>query len=157
MSYKKHTSVPIKREAPHGFKRIYDLVDVFEYQNLGKEGKKFVIIKYASHPLHCTLPQITSSTSSSDQEETADQNTPIEIREFQEGDEEGVAIVRQADHFEISEMVRNAETNWEAVYRYKAKSGFRGVDFVEIQLSSGSDGASPPTKIELIKIQMTID
>ena len=55
MSYKKHNSVPLVREPSHGFKRVYDLVDVFEYHNLGKDGKKFVIIKYASHPMHKTL------------------------------------------------------------------------------------------------------
>jgi N-acetylglutamate synthase-like GNAT family acetyltransferase/anti-sigma regulatory factor (Ser/Thr protein kinase) len=91
MSYKKHSSVPLIRGESHGFKRVYDLVDVFEYHNLGKDGKKFVIIKYASHPLHCTLPQIASPLIESENEETVDPNTPVEIRGFQEGDEEGVA------------------------------------------------------------------
>ncbi|TNF43995.1 MAG: GNAT family N-acetyltransferase [Epsilonproteobacteria bacterium] len=91
MSSTKYSSVPLIREAPHGFNRIYDLVDVFEYHNLGKDGKKFVIIKYASHPLHQS-PSKTSTLSGQIEEEVlADPKTPITIREFQEGDEEGVA------------------------------------------------------------------
>ena len=91
MSYKKHNSVPLIRGEYHGFKRIYDLVDVFEYYNLGKEGKKFVIIKYASHPIHQIPSNSVMSSSQSQKEEILDPNTPITIREFQEGDEEGVA------------------------------------------------------------------
>ena len=90
MSYEKHNSVPLVREASHGFNRIYDLVDVFEYHNLGKDGKKFVIIKYASHPLHQMLPENTTLDSIVE-EKTVDPQTPIEVRAFQEGDEEGVA------------------------------------------------------------------
>ena len=91
MSYKKHNSVPLIRGESHGFKRIYDLVDVFEYHNLGKDGKKFVIIKYASHPLHQSIFERTSPDPVVQKEERVDPNIPIKIREFQEGDEEGVA------------------------------------------------------------------
>jgi len=87
MSYKKHSAVPLIRKESHGFRRIYDLVDVFEYHNLGKDGKKFVIIKYASYPLHDS----TTPTLETEDVKTIDPNTPIHIREFQEGDEEGVA------------------------------------------------------------------
>ena len=73
------------------------------------------------------------------------------------GDEEGATISRQANHFEVSDIIRNADTMWQAVYTYKAKSGFSGVDYVELKLSRGSDGASPPTDIEIIKIEFIIN
>lgn len=73
------------------------------------------------------------------------------------GDEEGASIIRQANHFEISDIIRNADTMWEAIYNYKAMSGFKGADYVELKLSRGSDGASPPTDIEIIKIEFIIN
>ena len=48
MSYKKHSSVPIDWSEDRGFNRVYSLVDKFEYRNLGKDGKKFTIVKYFS-------------------------------------------------------------------------------------------------------------
>ena len=72
------------------------------------------------------------------------------------GDEEGASIIRQANHFEISDIIRNEKTIWEAVYKYKPKSGFTGKDYVELKLSTGSDGASPNTNIEIIKIEFVI-
>jgi len=108
MSHTKHKSVPLKKEDSSGFNRIYDLVDSFEYHNLGKEGKKFVIIKYASHPL---LTQINLSIqdafrSKKGKKEIVDPNTPITIREFAEGDEEGVAtlIYKNYGHSYIKDL-----------------------------------------------------
>jgi N-acetylglutamate synthase-like GNAT family acetyltransferase/anti-sigma regulatory factor (Ser/Thr protein kinase) len=95
MSHKKHKSVPLKREASSGFNRIYELVDAFEYHNLGKEGKKFVIIKYASHPwLKQTYLTIQDALDfEKEEKEVVDPNAPVTIREFKEGDEEGVAYL----------------------------------------------------------------
>ncbi len=72
------------------------------------------------------------------------------------GDEESVSIIRQAKHYEISDVVRNADTKYEAVYRYKPKEGFIGTDYVELEERTGSDGASPPTQLELIKISIKV-
>ncbi len=108
MSYKKHKSVPIEKEASTGFNRIYDLMDVFEYHNLGKEGKKFVIIKYASYPLHTqkNLSIQASRSSEQDEKEVTDTNIPITIREFAEGDEEGIAhlIYKNYGHSFIKDL-----------------------------------------------------
>ncbi len=90
MSVEKHQSVPLDRKASEGFNRIYHLVDRFEYKNLGKEGKKFTIIKYASHPLH-TDTALPSSVPG--REEQADPEAPVTIREFREGDEERIAYL----------------------------------------------------------------
>ena len=72
------------------------------------------------------------------------------------GDEEGVLIKKQAQHYEVSEIVRDSTTNWEAVYRYQAKKDYVGDDEMEIETSRGSDGASPPTEIERITIKFII-
>ncbi len=72
------------------------------------------------------------------------------------GDEEGAIIKKQAQNHEISEIIRNRSTNWEAVYKYKPKANFVGFDYVEIETHKGSDGASPPTKIDVIKINFTL-
>ena len=51
MAADKYNTVPIDLKEDKGFNRIYKLVDRFEYQNLGKNGKKFSIIKYLPHQL----------------------------------------------------------------------------------------------------------
>jgi hypothetical protein len=73
------------------------------------------------------------------------------------GDEEGATIRKQALQFQTSKILRNSDTNWEAVYIYQPKENYRGIDYVEIELSGGSDGASPPTNKAVIKIQFIID
>jgi hypothetical protein len=73
------------------------------------------------------------------------------------GDEEGASIILQAENSVISEIVRNAETNWEAVYTYRAKPFFSGTDLVEIELSTGSDGASPPTSSKIVRLRIHVD
>jgi N-acetylglutamate synthase-like GNAT family acetyltransferase/anti-sigma regulatory factor (Ser/Thr protein kinase) len=108
MSHKKHKSVPLEKDASLGFNRIYDLVDAFEYHNLGKEGKKFVIIKYASHPwLKQTYLSIQDALRfEKEEKEVVDPNVPITIREFSEGDEEGVAylIYKNYGHSYIKDL-----------------------------------------------------
>jgi len=105
MSYKKHQSVPIDKDASRGFNHIYDQVDIFEYHNLGKEGKKFVIIKYASYPLH-TPKNLFIESSLHSKKEVADPNIPVTIRGFKEGDEEGVAylIYKNYGHSYIKDL-----------------------------------------------------
>ena len=73
------------------------------------------------------------------------------------GDEEGAIIKTQAKHFEISEIKRNSETKFVAVYIYKPKSGFIGTDAVEIEIQKGSDGASEPTEIETVKFNFIVN
>jgi len=107
MSYKKHNSVPLKQDASEGFNRIYNLMDLFEYHNLGKEGKKFVIIKYASHPLHVdegsknNIPLLEDKVFKNKED-----TVPIIIREFKEGDEEGIArlIYKNYGHSYIKDL-----------------------------------------------------
>ena len=89
MSGKKLKSVPLDPNASLGFNRIYALADRFEYKNLGKNGKKFIILKYASH----THKKEKEDAESRNEEGTHTINTeaPITVRDFQEGDEEGIS------------------------------------------------------------------
>ena len=108
MSHKKHISVPLKEGDSGGFNRIYQLMDAFEYHNLGKAGKKFVIIKYISHPLHMQknasleVPHISQK----EEKDIIDPNIPITIRAFEEGDEEGIAalIYKNYGHSYIKDL-----------------------------------------------------
>src|SRR5690606_35623360 len=54
------------------------------------------------------------------------------------GDEDGVVISKQAEHYQISELIRN-ET---IVYTYKPANGFSGFDNVKFEIITGSDGSS---------------
>ncbi len=58
------------------------------------------------------------------------------------GDEEGARIIEQAKHFELSELKRDASTEWSVIYFYKPESGYAGADSVWIETNTGSDGAS---------------
>lgn len=104
MSPKKQTSVPIDLKEDKGFNRIYNLTDSFEYLNLGKEGKKFTIIKYSSHPL------FPKPTSAKDDEETSNnlenREIKVKVRHFQEGDEEAIAklIYQNYGHSYIKDL-----------------------------------------------------
>lgn len=72
------------------------------------------------------------------------------------GDEDGARISTQANHYSISEIRRTAETNWVAVYVYRPAAGFVGSDHAELEILSGSDGASPPTSIRRVAFHFVI-
>jgi hypothetical protein len=83
-----------------------------------------------------------------------------EVFEYQtaiSGDEELAIITQQPNHYEISEIVRDSTTEWEAIYRYKPESGFQGTDQATIKLGTRSDGSSSNTNFELIEIEFTVD
>lgn len=71
------------------------------------------------------------------------------------GDEEGAAIQKQAENFEISKLERNFPSV-EIIYTYKPQSGFVGTNYVELKTSSGSNGASPNTNISILKITIKV-
>lgn len=72
------------------------------------------------------------------------------------GDEEGVGIFQQANHFSQSIIVMDASTNWAHQYRYTPLSNYSGQDKVTLLLSTGSDGASPNTHFEYLTIQFNL-
>ena len=58
------------------------------------------------------------------------------------GDEEGATIIAPPEHAEISEIVRDATTNWSVVYKYQPVAGYKGIDSVEIETCTGGDGTN---------------
>jgi hypothetical protein len=72
------------------------------------------------------------------------------------GDEEGAQIVVQPKHSSLSEIRRDRETLWTAVYFYQPAAGYVGSDYAELLLSTGSDGASAPTTFTRVRIHFTI-
>ena len=72
------------------------------------------------------------------------------------GDEDGARISIQAKHYSTSEIRRNAETHWIAVYTYQPAAGFVGSDYVDIEILTGSDGASLPTNVKKVAFHFDI-
>ncbi len=96
MSSTKHKSVPLKQKADEGFNRIYNLTDRFDYTNLGRDGKLFYIIKYATGALIPDEPLLPAMTFEQEDDEPAagtppSPETDIMIRPFLAGDEEAIA------------------------------------------------------------------
>ena len=72
------------------------------------------------------------------------------------GDEDGARISIQAKHYRTSEIRRNAETNWVGVYVYQPAVGFVGSDHVDIEVLTGSDGASLPSNVKNVAFHFDI-
>lgn len=72
------------------------------------------------------------------------------------GDEESVSITKQALHFEISDIFRVYSPSFGWGYRYKAESGFVGIEEVTLRLEQGSDGGSPNTDFTDITFEITV-
>ena len=88
ISHLKPRAVPINLKEDKGFNRIYKLTDQFEYFNLGKDGKKFSIIKFLSHPHK--KEEYQEHISQKDTEEEI-KESDIVIREYKKGDEESIS------------------------------------------------------------------
>jgi hypothetical protein len=72
------------------------------------------------------------------------------------GDEEGARISVQPSHAITSEIRRNAETNWVATFVYQPTAGYVGSDYAEIEIATGSDGASPPRNVKRVVFRFDI-
>lgn len=72
------------------------------------------------------------------------------------GDEEGARISVQASHYRISEVRRDAETNWVAVYVYQPAPGFVGRDHAEIDILGGSAGAAAPATVRTVALHFDV-
>ena len=74
------------------------------------------------------------------------------------GDEEGGEITIQASNFERSEIVRDATTNYSAVYYYMPVEGYVGTDFVQIERTSAEIGSGDTSEeTSVIRINLTIN
>lgn len=102
----------------------------------------------------CTSDEIPSDKNTQD---IALKSGQIYIYDFNiSGDEEGATIITPPKHAEISEIVRDATTNWSVVYKYQAVAGYSGTDAVEIETCTGGDGTNcGETKLYLIQFNIT--
>ncbi len=94
--------VPIDQKEQKGFNRIWNVTDRFEYKNLGKEGKRFTIIKYLGHEIH-TEPRKRSEAPS---DTRLPKSVDVRIREYRSGDEEAIArlIYQNYKHTYIKDL-----------------------------------------------------
>ena len=83
-------------------------------------------------------------------------NTESYSRTFVLGDEEGASIPVQAQHYETSELVRDASTNMNVEYRYKPSSGFVGNDYVILEIHYNKTGENSSAYTETERINFTI-
>ena len=72
------------------------------------------------------------------------------------GDEDGASISTQARHYTISEIRRDVRTNWVATYMYQPVVAFVGADNAEIEMLTGSDGASARTNKKRVAFHFEI-
>jgi len=83
-------------------------------------------------------------------------NTEVYEYDFKiSGDEEGATILTQAKHYQVSEIIRDANTNWSIVYQYIPQVGFIGEDYVEIQTCTGGQGEGC-TDLHTMRIKFTV-
>ena len=73
------------------------------------------------------------------------------------GDEQGASIKVQAGHFEKSEIVRDASTSFEPVYKYKPKGDYVGKDAVELWLVEHEIGGGPDDPGKTMKTRVVIN
>ena len=90
-------------------------------------------------------------------EATVKNSEEYEYRTGFGGDEQGASIKVQAGHFEKSEMVRNASTGFEPVYRYKPRGDYAGKDSVELELVDHEIGSGPDDPGKTTKTRVVIN
>ena len=90
-------------------------------------------------------------------EATVKNSEEYEYRTGFGGDEQGASIKVQAGHFEKSEMVRNASTGFEPVYKYKPKGDYAGKDSVELELVDHEIGSGPDDPGKTTKTRVVIN
>ena len=86
---------------------------------------------------------------------TINNSDDYEIDLMISGDEEGATIQTPAQHFQKSELIRDASTNWSVVYKYEPLPNYTGTDFVEIETCTGGESTGC-SSVETVRINFTI-
>lgn len=86
---------------------------------------------------------------------TINNSDDYEIDLMISGDEEGATIITQAQHFQKSELIRDASTNWSVVYKYEPLPNYSGMDFVEIETCTGGESLGCSNN-DIVRINFTI-
>lgn len=121
-----------------------------------KEGEvtKIVTLDISmSNPLKARICKIQGA---SNETNITLKNTKNYSRTFVLGDEEVASIPVQAQHYEISELVRDESTNMNVEYRYKPTSGFVGNDYVILEIYYNKTGENSSAYTETERINFTI-
>ena len=90
-------------------------------------------------------------------EATVKNSEEYEYRTGFGGDEQGASIKVQAGHFEKSEIIRNASTGFEPVYKYKPKGDYVGKDSVELEMVDHEIGSGPDDPGKTTKTRVVIN
>ena len=90
-------------------------------------------------------------------EATVKNSQEYEYRTGFGGDEQGASIKVQAGHFEKSEIIRNASTGFEPVYKYKPNGDYVGKDSVELELVDHEIGSGPDDPGKTTKTRVVIN
>jgi hypothetical protein len=72
------------------------------------------------------------------------------------GDEEGARITRQAQHYRVSEIRRNASTNWDCIYVYQPELGYVGSDYAELEIYTNKVGTPGNTRVSKLGFSFTV-
>jgi hypothetical protein len=72
------------------------------------------------------------------------------------GDEEGAIVSTQPRHFRISEIRRDASTNFICVYVYQPEAGYTGYDHAELDIYTNKVGTPEHTQVTRLAINFTI-
>ena len=135
---------------------IYTLPAQSEVNFSFKEGGVTKIVTLdilMSNPLKAGICKIQGA---SNETNVTLKNTESYTRTFVLGDEEGASIPVQAQHYETSELVRDASTNMNVEYRYKPTSGFVGNDYVILNIYYNKTGENSSAYTEIERINFTI-
>ena len=72
------------------------------------------------------------------------------------GDEEGTLISTQAQHYRVSEIQRDASTNWVCVYVYQPEIGYVGTDYAELEIHTNNVGSPEYARVSKVGMSFTV-
>ena len=72
------------------------------------------------------------------------------------GDEEGALITKQAQHYRLSEVRRDASTNFVCVYIYQPEAGYTGNDYAELEIHTNKVGISEYAQVSKVAFRFTV-
>jgi hypothetical protein len=72
------------------------------------------------------------------------------------GDEDGALITKQAQHYRVSQVRRDASTNFICVYIYQPEAGYTGNDHAELEIHTNKVGTSEYAQVSKLAFSFTI-
>jgi hypothetical protein len=72
------------------------------------------------------------------------------------GDEEGTRISVQARHYRVSQIRRNASTNWVALYIYQPEADYVGSDYTELEVFTNPTGRPENKRVSKVGLSFKV-